>query len=453
MRRNLRLLFLAALLVCPTRAGETNAPWRLAPALDFPAWLEIRGSHRTRYETLDHQYRAGHTGSDEIVSFQTLLLADFKFQNFGATAELLDARVALANANTSFDASLVNTLEPIQAFVSARAANHELRLGRQTMEIGSRRLVSIPSFSAPNSFTGARMLSSFPKFALQLFYTLPTLRDPSDTPSLLDHDIEFDHESFDAQFWGAHTRWPLFAETAAIEAYAMGLHETDSPSHPTRDRQLVTPGLRFSRSPFQGRFDFEAETIVQFGQSRATSAPGDRADLHHLAHFEHLEGGFTFHHQWRPRVAAMFDYASGDENPADGTNNRFDTLFGARRFEHGATSLYGPFARSNIKSPGLVFAAQPHRTVDVTLFNRLYWLASRTDAWTAANLRDPSGRSGSFLGEQLEARVRWEILPGNLRLELGGAHLFRGHFVDRVPNSPAAGHDLNYAYASIDLRF
>jgi Alginate export len=27
---------------------------------------------------------------------------------------------------------------------------------------------------------------------------------------------------------------------------------------------------------------------------------------------------------------AQYDYASGDEDPDDGTNNRFDTLFGAR---------------------------------------------------------------------------------------------------------------------------
>jgi hypothetical protein len=90
--------------------------------------------------------------------------------------------------------------------------------------------------------------------------------------------------------------------------------------------------------------------------------------------------------------------------------------------------------------------------VELGATHRLYWLASDTDAWTTSGLRDATGRSGSFVGNQLEAYARWDVVPGNVRLEAGGAHLFAGGFIENAPNATGQG-DSTYGYVSLDLRF
>ena len=54
-------------------------------------------------------------------------------------------------------------------------------------------------------------------------------------------------------------------------------------------------------------------------------------------------------------------------------------------------------------------------------------------------------------GQQVELRVRWRPLPGNVLLEAGYAHLFAGEFIDRAPNSN--GGDSNYVYTQLRLDF
>jgi hypothetical protein len=83
---------------------------------------------------------------------------------------------------------------------------------------------------------------------------------------------------------------------------------------------------------------------------------------------------------------------------------------------------------------------------------RPFWLASDTDAWTTSGLRDPTGNSGSFIGHQLEVRLRWDVLPGNTRFELGGAYLFAGEFIKNAPNATYRG-DTVYGYLSLETTF
>lgn len=60
-----------------------------------------------------------------------------------------------------------------------------------------------------------------------------------------------------------------------------------------------------------------------------------------------------------PRPCARSSSPSGDGDPNDGRTERFDTLFGARRFEFGPTGIYGLLARSNVNSPGVKLDLRP----------------------------------------------------------------------------------------------
>ncbi|MFM1941259.1 MAG: hypothetical protein RI897_241 [Verrucomicrobiota bacterium] len=440
-------------------AGTNEAgPWRLSDAVGLPGWLDVSGTHRARYETLDGQFRALRSGGDQVLAFRTTLRMEAKAERVSVVGEMVDSRQELADLGTPINTTIVNALEPLQVYGSLRLegpfvgeSSSEFRFGRQTMDVGSRRLVARNRFrNTINAFTGLDYewrLREGPVF--RAFYVLPVRRMPRDPVSLLDNDIEIDHENFDYRFWGLHAELPGLVAGSTGEAYVFGLHEDNSAGLPLLKRNYYTPGVRLLRKPGRERWDFDMEAVLQAGNLRNSVTS---RDLDHLAYFGHAELGYTLGAAWAPRVALLYDYASGDDDPTDSRNNRFDTLFGARRFEHGPTGIYGAFARSNIQSPGVRFSARPTKPLDAMVSYRPYWLASKRDAWTTSGLRDPSGNSGSFVGHQLEARLRWSVLPGNVGLEVGGAYLFAGEFIRNVPSAIERG-DTAYAYCSADVMF
>ena len=176
------------------------------------------------------------------------------------------------------------------------------------------------------------------------------------------------------------------------ELFFFGLNENDKAGPPTRNRDLYTPGFRFRKPLRPGSLDYELEAALQVGDSRLVRSSNDELD--HLAWFLHAEAVYFFESAWSPRVALQFDYASGDRNPRDNGNDRYDTLFGARRFEFGPSGVFGPFFRANRITPGGRFTFAPSPRVGVMTAVRGFWLAERKDAWVGTGLQDPDGDSG-----------------------------------------------------------
>jgi hypothetical protein len=90
--------------------------------------------------------------------------------------------------------------------------------------------------------------------------------------------------------------------------------------------------------------------------------------------------------------------------------------------------------------------------VQLGVSHRFYWLASDRDSWTTAGLQDTSGRSGDFVGQQLELTARWDF-NSSLNFETGWAHLFKGEFAKRAPSAPTVKEDVDYVYVQSQLRF
>jgi hypothetical protein len=406
-----------------------------------------------RYESLDGQFRAGRAGGDQIFAVRTLAHAAIAAGDLRIGAELEDSRQELADGGTPLSTSEVNAAELLQAYLRWEAADlvgpgarSTLTIGRQTMDIGSRRLVARNAYrNTVNAFSGADLqVIAADGMQIRAFYLLPVKRLPDDAASLLDNDARFDEEDADVSFWGLYASSPKLPWGDAGEIFLFGLDD-DSTS-----RDLHTVGVRLSRPKATGRFDYQIESAVQWGDSRATATGATRLD--HLAHFQHAEVGYSSDLPWKPRLIAQFDYASGDHDPADDDNNRFDTLFGARRFDFGPSGIYGAFARSNLATPGWRLEIRPANAVSLVIAHRACWLASDRDAWTTAGVVDPSGRSGSFLGQQLEAWLQWQLIPGNVEIETGAARLFHGDFTDDAPNANAEG-DTTYFYVQTTFSF
>ena len=158
--------------------------------------------------------------------------------------------------------------------------------------------------------------------------------------------------------------------------------------------------------------------------------------------------GFQFDDANKTRLEGLFDYASGDRDGSDGEQNRFDTLFGARRWEYGPTGIFGPFARANMLSPGLRLSLSPFERTQVMFTHRLHYRASNEDAWTAANLNDVGG--SRFIGHFTEAQVAYDIVPKSLRFEIGAAYLQGGSFVEEAATTDWNG---NSAYVYVGTNF
>ncbi|MFA5257122.1 MAG: alginate export family protein [Opitutales bacterium] len=447
--------------VMPADAGAAAQPakaWRLGSAVGSPEWLDFGVDSLLRYESLDKQFRTGRAGSDQILLLRTLLKAEIKADNYGLVAELIDARQELADSGTPISTSFVDTFDILQAYASLKLKDlvsdgsaTTVQLGRQTLDLGSRRLVARNRFRATmNAFDGVDIQwKSKGGTMLNVFYFMPVNRTPSAAADLLDNKQDFDESNGDTQFWGVFASIGGMPLGGTLELYVMGLEEKDSASLATADRSLYTPGFRFFNKAGKGKFDFEIENMVQTGQSRASTKASDTKDLDTFAWSQHLGLGYTFDMPCAPRLSLEYDYASGDEDPADDEYNRFSTLYGVGRADFGPTSLWNAFSRANIISPALRLGLKPAKALDIMLCDRFCWLASETDSWVGG--KDAGGNSGTYIGNQIEGRFRWDAVPGNVQFEFGFAYLFAGEFMHDAPNSPDQG-DAFYTYAQISFK-
>ncbi len=325
------------------------------------------------------------------------------------------------------------------------------------MDIGSRRLVARNKFrNAINSFTGVDWKwQGYDGEQLRTFYTLPVHRLPREFERRERNRSEGDDQDTEVSFWGAYYKLQksvLNYWQSEAELFYFGLDENDTHNRPTRNRDIHTVGGRLYKNKATNHFDYQIETAYQFGKSRSSTEASNREDLDHQAYFARAELGFSFKYLWSPRLVAQFDYASGDNDPNDGDNNRFDRLFGVRRADFGPLGIYGPFARANIVSPGIRLQLKPSSNTSMFVAHRGYWLASDRDAWVVARVQDPEGDSGSFIGQQLEGRLRWDVVPKRLRWEIGAAYFFKGSFAEDAPNANNSG-DSNFVYSQFTFSF
>ncbi len=417
----------------------------------------LSGEVRARYETLDGQFRAGRSGSDQLLAFRTLLhgRADLGAVTLGA--ELQDSRTYLDDSGTPLSNSYVNAFNLLQAYARIDAASPfedgaaSLTLGRQTVSIGSKRQIERVSYAnVIKSYTGAHYEARSGTGELHLIAVVPIDRRPGSRSGVDDNAAVFDQEQWNRLIWGGHYRRRISGTW--WEGFVYGLHETDSSAYPTPNRRYVTPGARAYRAPSVAMWDFDIEAALRFGSRRATSAASDTEDLDVAAAMALAQIGYTFDTPWRLRLSGEYYYASGDDDPHDGAFDQYERLFGGRRTDLNNTSLHGPLTPANLSAPGVRLSGRPSAGTDFWVKVSAPSLASETDSWVIARLRDPSGQSGSFLGYALDGRMRWRPGPEGLEFELGASALFMDGFARDVPSAPDADRTL-FAYIQVAQQF
>lgn len=432
--------------------------------LGLPDWLNGSLEYRVRYETMDAPFVKGGKGSQYQIPMQTALWLEANHGGFRAGFEFWDARQIGAGTHSTLNNTMVDVADFPQIYGAWSSQNFldsgmgfEVKGGRQTLDIGSRRLVARNAFrNTSNSFTGLlmRLRDGAGDWQVQAFGSQPVTRLPTQKNELLNNDWAWDQEQDGAVFTGLFGEAKLPMDMRG-ELYFYYLGEDRDSS--TSNRRLFTPGFRVFKQQAKGEWDFEGESIAQTGTRTdtayiASTGKGGKRDMDVEAFYEHIQLGYTFDAPWDPRVLIQYDYATGGNNASGTTSNSFDTLYGARRWEYGPTGIFGPFARNNINSPGVRTFVTPHRDVAAFVAYRAWWMADSKALWQPANLIDPTGHSGDFMGHTVELSGRWDAHE-NIALEAGWAYLIKGNFARNAPGAPADHDNVNYAYVQTQLRF
>jgi hypothetical protein len=443
------------LAVLAAQAGVATAQ----PAADAPSRFDFSVVQRSRYESLANVFRPNLSSHDDGLALQTSFNFDVRLDKVQIFAEIMDSRMELNDAGSFVNGTVVNALEPLQAYLAWRfrdafqdGSESTLRVGRMALDLGKRRLLARNRYrNTVNTFLGVdwRWRGKDGRAAQALYFT-PMRPLPSDLDGFLDNDYELDRAVRGAALAGFFYQLPPFAKKSVLEIYALDF-DLD-PVDVAAAVDLLTLGTRAYRAPSPGLWNYEIEAVVQTGESGGTLAGVTRPDLDHDAYFLHLEVGYAFDAPWQPNLVLQYDVASGDENPADATIERFNTLFGARRFDTGPTGIYGAFARSNIDAPGVRLTFRPKPRWQCMLHYADYRLAEARDGWIGAGWRDPTGAAGRSVGRQLEGSFAWTAIENRLTLETGFAHLDLGGFARQTMGAAFRG-DPTAFYAGLTTTF
>jgi hypothetical protein len=419
-------------------------------------WLDIGLDHRTRYE-----FRSNDIRRTDLTLDQPFLLRSRAYLGIKEILDPLRGAVEFQDSrryNGKFppDDRDFNYYELIQAYGELyfkgalgeddRKQQRPLRFraGRMAYEALDRRFIGRNEWrNTTNTFEGFRLNlgQEANDWEVDLWAYQPVRRLLTD----------FDQRIENQWFYGAITHLRRWSDIITLQPYYMGLMQDGSKAPGQIDREIHSPGLRGYGKIGNTNLDYDFNLIYQFGRNGAQR---------HDAHGYTLEAGYTFKHSWKPRISAFYGYATGDRDPNDNVNNRFERFFGFAR----PWSADDYIVFENVKAPKIKLELQPVKDLRIDGGYSWYWLASSTDRFnnlldgnTSARPnpgfnRDITGRSGDFIGHNFDIRARYKLTE-RIDTTVGYSHFVSGNFtrnrqVAALGRSPGSS---NFFYVEVML--
>lgn len=385
-------------------------------------WLELGLESRTRYEYRWNDYSTLNLVTDDALVTRNLLYVGVKkvLDPLRLAVEIEDSRRFLSER--ADNPNIMNELEILQAYAQLHFDNVfgdaplSLSMGRMAFDWADRRIISRNrNRNTITSFDGLRLRlgDENAPWEIDAIAVRPVERNVED----------LDESSSDAVLYGLAGYWREWSPHVILEPWWLWLDQSELAGLPV-ERDLHTFGLHaYGQWGKNSAWDYDVSLASQHGETQG---------LDHHAWAVHAEVGHTWNRAWKPRLGLWFNYASGDDNAADGSNERFDPLYGATYAFYGYSSY---FSWQNMINPALRLSFQPVKNLKCEIIHRAIWLASDTDAWVRGLRRDKTGGSGSYVGQEFDARLSWQVCK-NFELDLAYAHFFPGSFVDSTGASP-----------------
>ena len=246
----------------------------------------------------------------------------------------------------------------------------------------------------------------------------------------------FDHSNPQSTLYGTTFYLRGLDPHHTIEPFWLWLDQR-TVNDPTLRKNLHSVGFHiFGEFGDKKAWDYDTSFTYQKGSVRSIS---------HTAFAAHAEAGYSWKTALNPRLAAWVNYSTGDKNPKDTSDQRFDSIYGDNFSFY---SYCGYFTWQNIINPAVELRVVPNKSIKCTVIYRSIWLTSDSDSWIPASRRDTTGTKGSFVGQELDARLVWKI-HDRCDLDFAIGHFFPGGFVRRTGPSPES----TLAQMAMTLRF
>jgi len=390
----------------------------------LPAWLRIRGEFRERMEGFDG---LGFNGDREDlywltrVRFNTTVTAStvLSFQ-----AQVQDARVARKTVGP--------TAAPFQAPFDLRqgfadignaATRFAARLGRQELVYGEQRLVGHVSWlNAARTFDAAKVTFRTNAFSVDAF-------GASVVRTLVD---EFDRSGAGNRFAGAYATTTKLIPQWTVEPYLFWKRDENIRGELGALSELrhSTIGVRLV-GKMPARLDYGVEMAMQRGTLGSEDV---KAWAGHWQLRESLPGPGLV------KLTGEYNFASGDEDPADGVRGTFDQLYPT---PHDKTGLADQIGWKNIHHARAGFEVTPIKAMPVSLNYHSWWLAESRDAvYNVGNAslgRIAVGAADRHVGQEVDVQITRAIVP-QIQVAAGYAHIFTGAFLKQTTPGASYSH-------------
>ncbi|HWC97656.1 MAG TPA: alginate export family protein [Candidatus Sulfopaludibacter sp.] len=393
--------------------GSSTCPNQL-----LPAWLCLSGEERARLEGFaGANFQPDATDAYLLNRLRlNMWLNPLRWVRF--QFQMQDGRVEGKNLKP-YAPPFQDTFDLRLAFVQFGDSEREhasLRFGRQELNLGEERLVGSSNWTnTARSFDAVRLSLHQGKYRLDAFASSPV--------ALHDGDVG-DHvpgNNLHGLYGGLDDVLPA----SRIEPYLFWRlnqrQKTETGSVGNLD--FTVAGFRWlGKLPYS--FDYSLEVAREQG-----SLGTDRID----AWAGHWVLGRAFSPvPWKPRVAAEFNYATGDANSTDGRRGTFDQLFPSGHDKYGLTDQVG---WKNIMHARGALELKPRPKWNAVARFGSYWLADAHDALYnssgTAIARQASGAAGRFVGTELDGILGYAFSK-QLQFGAGIGHLFPGTFLHRA---------------------
>lgn len=385
-------------------------------------WLDFGLESRTRYEYRWNDYSTPGLLTDDALVTRNLLYLGIQnvIDPLRLAIELEDSRRFLSDRVDN--PSIEDHLEVLQAYLQLHFddvigdAPLSLSFGRMAFDWADRRLM------ARNR--NRNTISAFDGLRLRLGDESSPWEIDAIAMRPVDRNVDdLDESTGNAMLYGIAGYWRGWSPHVVLEPWWL-CYDQSQTRGTALARNLHTFGLHaFGQWGEKSAWDYDLSLAGQWGNT---------LNQDHRAWAAHVEAGRTFTAAWKPRLALWLNYASGDRDATDGSNERFDPLFGATYAFYGYSSY---FSWQNMINPALRLSFQPAKKLKCEIIHRAIWLASDTDAWVRGLRRDRTGTSGDFIGQETDIRLVWQA-GKNFDLDLAYAHFFPGSFVSQTGAAP-----------------
>ena len=393
----------------------------------LPKWVRLTGELRAREEGfLGDRFTEG---QDDLYLFQRVRLGVSvkPLKQLEMFVQGQDARVSFQGripAAPPYQDSADLRQAWIQIGTGSERHGITLRTGRQELAFGEERLVGASNWgNVSRTFDAVKLGVRHGGYAADVF--------ASSVVAARDHAFDRHNDGDNLHgIYGSIHGWVPRAVLEPFVFWRLSPAGLDS----------KTVGLRWA-----GQLPHGLEYTTEMATQRGTRSA---EDVRAWAGFWRIGRTFT-NLQGKPGIRAEINHASGDADPSDRRYGTFDVLYPTAHDKYGLTDQVG---WRNINHIGLIAELRPRKTLVLQFKAHESWLVSARDGLYGAGgaliVRDPSGNSGKYVGEELDAQMIWTPRAG-VQIGAGLGHLFPGEFLQHT----TPGHGYTFPWIGLTYGF